>query len=188
MNLLFIKILAIICMLSFAKTKTLGAQDNVFVCKAVKVSFFSSAPIEDIAAHTEKGVSALNTQNKKIYFKIPIRSFEFQKSLMQEHFNENYMESDDYPYATFSGNIISDIDFSKEGSYPVEVDGDLSVHGVTKHYREKGKLVIGNGSIMVSAEFKVRLADHKIDIPEILFMNIAEVLSVKIDANYSPKK
>lgn len=168
--------------------KTSGAQDKVFVCKEVKVSFFSSAPIEDIAAHTDGGVSALNTGNKKIYFKIPIRSFEFRKSLMQEHFNENYLESAEYPYATFSGFIISDIDFNKEGSFPVVVEGQLSIHGVTKDYKEKGTLIISEGNIMVSSEFKVRLADHKIDIPEIMFMNIAEVVAVKIYANYSPQK
>lgn len=162
------------------------AQD-VFVCRNAALSFFSSAPIEDIEAHTDKGVSALNVKTRAIYFKVPIRSFQFRKSLMQEHFNENFLESDQYPYAEFTGQVTGDADLTQPGTYPVTVEGKLTIHGVTKAYKENGTITVGDKRITAVSDFKVRVADHHIKIPTIVIRNIAEVVDVKVNAVYVPQ-
>lgn len=172
--------------ISLMGMQQLYAQE-IYVCRQVHVSFFSSAPVEDIQAATEKGVSALNSHTREIYFKIPIRSFDFPNGMMQEHFNENFLESAKYPYSTFKGKIISPVDLTKNGSYNATVEGNLSIHGITKKYKESGTVVVKDGLIKVNADFKVRLADHSISIPTILFKKIAEVVTVELHAKYLPE-
>lgn len=172
--------------ISFAWIPTANAQ-NIYICKQVQVSFFSSAPIEDIEAATENGVSAMNRQTGEIYFKIPIRSFEFPNGLMQEHFNENFLESDKFPYSTFKGRVLSPAELTTNGRYDATVEGELSIHGITKPYRETGTIEVEDGQIRLRAKFKVRLADHRISIPKILFRNIAEVVTVSVAAKYFPE-
>jgi polyisoprenoid-binding protein YceI len=165
---------------------TLTAQAQIATSHDVAFSFFSKAPIEDISAESEEGVSALDTESKSIYFKVAIRTFEFEKSLMQEHFNENYLESHKYPFAEFKGKIKDDVKLSTDGTYQVTVQGDLTIHNVTKNYTVKGKLKVTGGKIAANATFPVQLADHKIKIPRILIKNIAEVVQVTVSANYAP--
>lgn len=164
----------------------LRAQD-IFISRNANISFFSSAPIENITAKTSKAVSAINMQTGTVYFKVPIRTFQFPKSLMQEHFNTDYLESDQYPFAEFKGDILNYKKPEKDGTYPVTVDGKLTIHGVTKEYKEQGELSLQNGKITASTSFKVRLADHNIKIPTIVFKNIAEVVDVKVNAVYDPQ-
>lgn len=166
---------------------TVAAQD-VHSCRNATLSFFSSAPMEDIDAKTSQGVSAINTKTKAVYFKVPINTFQFKKKLMQEHFNENYLESEKYPHAEFKGNIVDNVDFSKDGSYPVTVEGSLNIHGVSKNYREKGTITVKGGRINAAAKFNVRVADHKIKIPTLVIKNIAEVVEVSVNADYQPVK
>lgn len=163
-----------------------GAQD-IYVCRHATITFFSSAPIEDISAKTEKAVSAINMKSGAVYFKVPIRSFVFPKSLMQEHFNTDYLESDKYPFAEFKGNILNFSAPAADGSYPVTVQGSLTIHGVSKDYKEPGTLIVKNGKVTALTDFKIHIADHHITIPELLFKNIAEVVDVKVNATYSPE-
>jgi polyisoprenoid-binding protein YceI len=163
------------------------AQD-VFICRNAAISFFSSAPIEDIAAQTSKAVSAINMQTGSVYFKVPIKTFKFPKSLMQEHFNTDYLESDQYPFAEFKGTILN---YKRPGNgetYSVTVEGMLTIHGVTRNYKESGTLSIKDGKVAIVSSFKVRLADHNIKIPTIVFRNIAEVVDVKVNAIYAPQQ
>jgi polyisoprenoid-binding protein YceI len=160
------------------------AQAQVATSNEVIISFFSEAPIEDIKSESRKGVSALDVTSRSIYFKVAIRSFEFEKSLMQEHFNENYLESDKYPYAEFNGNIKEPIDLSKDGTFQVTVQGDLNIHHVTRNYTVKGEIKVEEGKITVHAAFPVKVADHQIRIPRILIKNIAEVVEVTVLASY----
>lgn len=161
-------------------------SQHLFVCRQVALSFFSEAPLEDISAKSDKGVSALNLNTRYIYFKVSIRSFEFRKRLMQQHFNENYLESDKYPLAEFKGNILEDIDPTKDGSFPVTVQGKLSIHGVVKDYTLTGYFHIRKGTILADAKFPVKLADHQIKIPRLVIRNIAEVVEVHVSAVYLP--
>jgi polyisoprenoid-binding protein YceI len=104
--------------------------------------------------------------------------FVFPNKLMQEHFNENYMESTKYPAGTFSGKIDQPIDLSKDGTYEVTATGDFTVHGVKKSRQLKGKLQVNNGKIAIDTQFDVALKDHNIDVPTIVFVKIAQIIQV----------
>jgi len=169
---------------AFVLLTNLLVQSQVLTSQEVTLSFFSDAPIEDISAESHTGVSALDLESRSIYFKVAIRSFEFRKSLMQEHFNENYMESHKYPHAEFKGQLTSEVDFSAAGTYPASVEGELTIHNVTKTYSVKGELRVTNREITALASFPVKLVDHDIKIPRLLIKNIAEVVEVSVAAKY----
>lgn len=159
------------------------AQD-ILVDRESRVSFFSEAPLENISAVTQRAVSALNIASREIAFKVPIKSFDFRKRLMQEHFNENYMESDRFPYATFGGKINGSVDWSRDGAYPVTVTGNLEIHGIKKVYTTGATINVEGGQITAATKFKVKVADHDIEIPRIVIKNIAEVVEVEVLAVY----
>lgn len=169
---------------AFLASAATAVGQDVMSCRNVRLRFFSSAPLENIEATTNKGVSAINPASRTIYFKVPIISFQFKKKLMQEHFNENYLESDKYPYAEFKGKILGDKDLTKEGIWAVDVEGDLQIHGVTKSYRVSGTITVSGGKTTAEAKFNVRVADHNIKIPSLVVKNIAEVVEVTMTAEY----
>jgi len=163
-----------------------GSQtgQEIYVCKNVNVSLFSKAPLEDIAATSTKGTSVFNAATGDLAFSVPIRSFQFEKSLMQEHFNENYLESDKYPNAAFKGKLKEKIDVSKNGTYPVTVAGVLDVHGVKQSRTVTGIITIKNGTLSLSSEFQVLCKDHQIEIPQLVFKKIAERIDLKVAGTY----
>lgn len=161
---------------------------DLYTCKNAKVSLYSSAPIEDIKATSNTGTSVYNAATGDLAFAVPIRSFQFEKSLMQEHFNDDYMESDKFPKATFKGKINEHPDLTKDGSYPVTATGDFQVHGVTQTRTINGNLKVSGGVITMTSEFMVKCADHHIDIPKIVFHNIAESIKINVTATYSAYK
>lgn len=171
---------------AFLLTCLAGFGQEIYSCRAPKLSFFSSAPLEDISAVSQRGVSAINTKTKAIYFKVPMNTFQFKKALMQEHFNENYIESDKFPFAEYKGKFVEDVDFTKNGTYPVTVEGTLQLHGVEKSYKGKGTITVQNGKFNVNSKFNVSVADHKIKIPSLVVKNIAEVVEVTVNADYQP--
>jgi len=173
-----------------ALSGTIQAQ-NLFSTNSGETSFFSETPVENITAVNKMGQSILNTTNGEVVVQMNMKQFDFPNKLMQEHFNENYMESDKYPKATFKGKINEKIDFTKAGNYDVSATGDFTVHGVTKPRTIKGKLTVGSGTMSLLTDFDVNLADHKIEIPKIVFMKIAQTITVKnkyVYAAYTPKK
>lgn len=159
---------------------------QLYVCKEVKATLYSEAPVENIEAVSVRGVSVVNLLNGDVQFSIPISSFQFKKSLMQEHFNENYMESDKFPNAKFRGHINEKINTAKDGEYPVTVSGELEVHGVKKQRTIPGTIKVMNNSITVSSRFNVLCKDHNITIPRLVFKNIAESIQVTILGSYTP--
>ena len=136
--------------------------------KGVVVSFFSTTPIEDIDATNNACTSLLNSANDTIVFKIPNKEFVFPKSLMQEHFNENYMETSKYPNATFKGKINEDIDYTKEGIYKVTCTGMLKMHGVEQIRTIAGTITVKSEELTIVSNFNVKLVDHKIDVPKLI--------------------
>lgn len=161
---------------------------ELYKAENVETDFFSSAPIEDIHAVSKKGISLLNSGTGEITFSIDIRSFEFRKALMQEHFNEEFMETHKYPKATFKGNIRDYIDLSKDGEHEVVLQGTLQMHGKEQKRQVPGRLVVEDGRIDLYSKFNVACEDHDIKIPKILWKNIAEVVQVEVKANYSKLK
>lgn len=161
-----------------------------FITKNGYIKFYSETPVETIEAHNRQVNSALDITTGDFVFKVLIKSFEFEKALMQEHFNENYMESDKFPDATFSGKILnlSAIDFTKDGKYEAEVEGDMKIHGETKKVKEKGTFEVSGGKITGKSVFMVHLADYKIKIPNTVVNNIAEDIQVTVDVNLEQLK
>lgn len=164
------------------------AVQGIYVCKNAAVSLYSKAPIEDIDAHSDKGTSVLNTTTGDVAFAVPIRSFKFEKSLMQEHFNENYLESDKYPQASFKGKLNTIPDVSKDGTYPVTATGLFEVHGVKQNRTIPGKIMVSKGAVSLTSEFMVACKDHKVEIPKLVFHNIAETIRINVSAAYAPYK
>jgi hypothetical protein len=161
------------------------AQSDIYSTKEGSITFFSSAPLEDIEAKNSKAISLLNTRNNEIAVRVPIKQFQFRNKLMQEHFNENYMESEKYPHATFKGKINETIDFQKSGTYQVTSTGILNIHGVNQQRTLKGKLIINGSGMTLDTQFDVLLVDHKIRIPKIVFNKIAEKIAVTTRFDYS---
>ena len=162
------------------------AGQDLYACKNARISLFSSAPIEDIAATSTAGTSVLNTATGDVAFSLNISSLKFKKSLMQEHFNSEYLESDKYPKATFKGKIQQNINALQNGTYPVSATGELEVHGVKQNRTLQGSITANNGSITLASEFMVKCADHDIKIPKIVFHNIAESIKINVTAIYAP--
>ena len=166
---------------------TAGAQ-KVYT-KNGSVSFFSKSPLENISADNNQVMSVLNQQTGEMQFSILIKSFRFKKALMEEHFNENYLESNKYPKATFKGvvNDLSKINLGKDGSYAVQVSGELTIHGVTNKVTAPGTITVKSGVANASSKFSVKLADYKVEIPKLVKDNIAEVIEITVACNYDQK-
>lgn len=173
----------LVCILIILCPTILVAQK--YKAETSEVSFFSEAPIENITASTKQGTSLFNRQTGEIAFSIPIKSFVFEKALMQEHFNEKYMESDKFPRATFSG-IISNLNESGIGEQEVTARGKLTIHGVTHAVEIRGSSVDEGINLQLQAKFKIRLKDYNISIPQLLFRNIAEEVDVSVNFTYKP--
>ncbi len=177
-----------ICIILLSLLSINQSGQDLYTCKNARITLFSSALIEDIKAVTSNGVSVYNAATGELDFSVPIRTFQFEKSFMQQHFNSDYMESDKYPKAIFKGKIQEQVDITKEGTYPVNVVGELTVHGITQKRTIQGSLIVKNGTISMASEFMVKCADHHIDIPQILFYHIAESIKVTVSATYNPYK
>ncbi len=154
--------------------------------KAAQIKFFSTTPVENIDATNDAVTSILNTSTDSVGVKVPINAFIFPKSLMQEHFNENYMESAKYPTAKFSGKINEKVDYTKNGEYKVTCTGTLTIHGVAQPTTISGTLKINEGKVHLDSKFAVKLKDFKIEVPKLVFQNIAESIDVTMTATYSP--
>lgn len=153
---------------------------QIYSGKSYEVSFFSDGPVEDIAATSKSAQVILNSAKNEIAVKVTIKGFDFEKELMQEHFNEKYLESDKYPYATFTGKIKDTIDYKKDGIYKVAITGKLKMHDVEKERTIQGTLIVKGGEILIESKFVVALKDHKIEIPTLVAQNIAEIVEVTL--------
>jgi polyisoprenoid-binding protein YceI len=170
----------------FSRAEVVWAQ--LYSTTAGNTSFYSSTPAEDIRANNTKTQVALNTTSGEIAVRMLMREFVFPNKLMQEHFNENYMESEKYPTGTFSGKLDQLPDLSREGTYRVSATGTFTVHGVAKARTLTGTLKVANNQLQLLADFEVALADHRIRVPKIVFMKIAQDIAVKCDYVLLPKK
>ncbi|MCF6351604.1 MAG: YceI family protein [Cyclobacteriaceae bacterium] len=148
-----------------------------------KTTFFSSAVLENITATTTKGKSVINLLNGEIAFSIPINSFEFFKSLMQEHFNEKYMETEKFPKATFLGRIDN---WDNKKDLPEAVaTGNLIIHGVSKQFSAKGSVVFKGDMLIIEAKFNVHLKDFEVEVPSIMFQKIAKDVEITVTYEYA---
>lgn len=179
------KTVIIAVVLAFTANTTF-AQLYKSVDKSVKVSFFSETPMENIDAKSNVSTSIINFATDSIIVKIPVKGFEFKNSLMGEHFNENYMESEKYPYAIFRGKIDTKIDITKNNTHKVKAVGRATIHGVTNPCMLDGTIVVKEGELTLVSAMDVNLAEYKVEIPSLVKDKIAKVIKVKVDANYLP--
>ena len=169
------KIIYLLSILFFV-SKTSFAQEK-YLTKTGEITFFSSAPLEDITAQNKEVLSIIDTNDGSTAIAIAMESFVFPNSLMQEHFNENYVESEKYPKATFKGKIADYTSLKKIENYNT-ITGELTIHGVTQNVVIPVKVSKQKKSIVLEGKFSVKLADYNIDIPTILFKNIAEEINI----------
>jgi polyisoprenoid-binding protein YceI len=156
------------------------------ISKNSHIWFSATTPLENIEAHNKQAVSILDPAAGTLAFNVLIKGFEFKVALMQEHFNENYLESDKYPKASFNGKITnnSDINYKKDGTFTADVSGDLTIHNVTKPVSTKGTIEVKNGAVTAKALFTVKPADYNITIPALVENKIAKEVTVNVEAPY----
>jgi len=164
----------------------LNTSAQKYVLEKSNVIFYSEAAIENITAKNSKASSVLNTQTSEVAFSIPIREFQFAKKLMQEHFNEKYMESEKFPKSTFSGKLIG-FSSTEKGVQQVKANGKLMIHGVTLTVKVPGTAELQSDRIILKSKFMVKLADYNIKIPQLMWQNIAEQVEVTVDFTYKPQ-
>lgn len=165
---------------------TVAVAQNIYYTKDGQISFFSSTPVENIQADNNKVTSIMNIETGDIEFSALIMAFQFEKALMQEHFNENYMESSKFPKAVFKGTIVNlnDIDFKTNGKFPAVVKGEITIHGVSRKLTANGFFYVDDGNIKASSEFTVSPSDFDIEIPALVRNNIANEIKVTVANNY----
>lgn len=146
------------------------------------ISFHSHAALEDIDAKNNQVTGLLDASNGGLAFIVFIKSFEFDKSLMQTHFNDNYMNSDTYPKSTFEGTITnnSDVNYGKNGSYNVNVSGKLTIRGVTKEVSASGTATVSGTSVTLKSSFKIKLEDYGIKNDKV--KNISSEIEVSVNS------
>jgi len=166
---------------------TSQAQDK-YLTRTGTVEFFSSTPIEDIRANNGQVSSILKTNTKEIFFNVLMRSFRFEKALMEEHFNEKYVESEVYPAAKFKGTILDEIDFSKDGTYEdVTVEGTMIFHGVEKEISVLATIVVDAAAetIHCTSDFLLKPEDYTIEIPSVVRDKISDDIQVSTQFVYT---
>jgi len=159
---------------------------NRFFTKDAKINFNSSTPLEDIVAESNQATTIIDIDKNEVAFSVLTTSFKFRRALMEEHFNENYIESSKFPKAKFTGKIITPIDWKSEKMVIVEVTGQLTIHGVTKDVTIKAQITPGKDKVIAVAEFKVTPENFAISIPSLVRDKIAREVTIKIDAVYAP--
>jgi len=162
------------------------SKAQLYITQSGNVSFFSATAMENIDA-TNKQVRTLLNAKGELVFLIGNTEFTFQNKLMQEHFNEKYIESEKYPQSSFKGKINEAFDLTKPGEYPVTATGKLNIHGVEQERTINGKIVVTDKDVQLTAVFKVKLTDHKIDVPKLVMAKIAEDVEVKVNCSLLPK-
>lgn len=162
-------------------------QDKFFT-KAGSISFFSKTQLEDIDAHNRSVTCVLDSKTGNVQFAVLMKGFEFKKALMQEHFNEDYVESDIYPRAEFKGVIIDNnkLDYTKEGVQQVRVRGQLTIHGQTNQIETDGTLSPKDGKIFITSEFPVTIADYKISVAAFAKNKVSKTITVKVSCALEP--
>lgn len=173
--------LALAILMSFS-----NPQGRIYKSNTGNINFYSHTAMEDIEADNHKVKSAFSSENGKIQFSLLVKDFEFEKALMQEHFNENYMESSKYPRATFSGTIddMGAVKLSIPGTYTSKITGKLTIKDVSKTVSTTGTFVVKADEVNAKATFNVNPEDYNISIPKVVNDNISRNIRVTVDVDY----
>ncbi len=180
--------LILLLILGFGSTQV--KSQDLYMTRNGKISFFSKTPMENIDGTNNEVLSVLDIKKGDLAFAVLVKGFHFEKALMEEHFNENYMESTKFPKATFQGKILNlgEVAFQKDGRYPVQVEGNLTIHGVIKKTTVTGEIFVSGGKVSSKSNFKIKVKDFNIEIPGVVSDKIAEDIDVTVDCAYQPKE
>jgi YceI-like domain len=169
----------------------ISANAQTYMSRTGRISFNASAPSspEKIEAINNEVANILDAKTGNIVFQVLVKSFKFERELMQEHFNENYMESDKYPKSEFKGTIGNpgEVNFSKDGTYNTKVSGKLTIHGVTNDVTVPGTITVKGNTVTLKAKFNVKLADYKITVPGVVSDKIGKEAIISIDSDLNKK-
>lgn len=161
---------------------------QLYITRTGFAGFYSKTPLEDIKAENNQVVAMIDTDKKQLAFSMLLKSFTFRKELMQEHFNENYVESDKYPRAVFKGTFTGIIDPQKQQEYNIQVEGTITLHGVDKKVSVPATIEMRNGVLTGIARFQLVPQDFNIKIPSLVSDKIAKLIDVEIRVECNPKK
>jgi polyisoprenoid-binding protein YceI len=166
----------------------ISANAQKYMTKNGYIGFYSHTSMEDIKGDNNQVASVLDASTGDMVFQVLIKSFHFDRALMEEHFNENYMESEKFPKASFKGKItnLSSVNFSKEGKYEVTVEGDLTIHNVTNKVSVKGTVEVVKDGINAASKFSIVPEDYSIAIPGVVREKINKSLEVNVALKYLP--
>ena len=176
--------------LAFAVLTTIAFSQTRYFTKTGTIDFFSKAPMEDIEAKNKTVTAAIDSKTGAIQFAVQMKGFEFEKQLMQQHFNENYVESDKYPKAEFKGTVTNnaDIKYANNGTYTAKVKGKLTIHGVTRDVETIGTIKVNGGKLDVSSTFNILVSDYNIKIPAVVKDKISNSIRINVDCKLEPLK
>jgi hypothetical protein len=170
-----------------AITCCIGSYGQTYMTRNGLIGFYSKMPLEDIKAENNQVYAVIDAGKKNIAFTLLVKGFLFEKALMQEHFNENYIESDKYPKAVFTGAYTGDVPTGKDGVYNVTVKGSLTMHGVTKPLEAPATIEVKGGKLLGRSSFKLKPEDYNITIPSVVRDKIAKEMSVNVQIDCNPK-
>ena len=158
-----------------------------FISRNGQIQFIASTPLETINPINNHVSCILDTENGRLVFQMKMISFKFEKALMEEHFNENYVESEKFPKSTFIGTIQNWDDFIWTGiEQNIVVKGKIMIHGVEKEVIAKGTIMSSKTKIYLSSSFDIIISDFDIEIPRLVRSKISE--TVKIEVNVTLKQ
>lgn len=158
-----------------------------YTLEKTEIVFNSKTPVETIRAVNNNAQGIIATGKNKFLVRVPIQAFKFKRRLQQTHFNENYLESNKYPNATYRGTIEGNYSLSKDGVYKVTTKGDLTIHGVKKARTVPATITVKNGVATLNTSFKVKPKEHGVKIPKVVTEKIAEEIGVSIKAEFQKR-
>jgi polyisoprenoid-binding protein YceI len=167
-------------------TGTSGAQIYTAKAGSTAISFYSEAPLENIEALNKSATIVMKASTGDLQIRLSMQNFKFKNALMEEHFNENYMESDKFPNAEFKGRINETVDYSKGEEQKLTVTGKMTIHGETRDITIPGTLTKSGDELHLVSKFPIRVADYKIKVPSMYVKNIAEVVDVTFNTTLEP--
>lgn len=168
-----------------------SAYSQIYFTRNGKISFFSSTPVENIKAENNEVVSTLDTKTAELSFQALIKSFVFPKAAMQEHFNgAQYLNSSEFPQSAFKGTITNfkEVNLKKDGTYKAKVQGNLTLHGVTKPLSTEGTITVAKGVVTTNAVFKINREDYGVTVPAYAGSKIAKELEITVNCTYTGKR
>lgn len=178
-----------IVVILFISIYSVNGQEELYECQNGNIQIKSDAPLELIKASTDELKGFIDTLKNSFAFQVKVNTITgFNSPLQQEHFYENYMESEKYPYTSFSGKIIEKIDYIQEGKYDIRAKGILNIHGTEVERIIKCTLTIKKDQFLIESLFTVPIADHNISIPKLVNLKIAEEIKIAVSAVFIPSK